>query len=126
MICEWISQMGRGFSGTLWSCDCSTNVPQHERRQRDYQHHSRRHEFLCLSQANGENDQECGQEDIGDVRLEDNVQGAQGQHGSEGGGRDERNLAFGLEEANEATDHEQHDIDPKDRVRVVMHGRKVP
>jgi len=89
-------------------------VPERQRHDSRHEHHSAGHEFLGLDEARGEDREQRDQQDVRDVGLEDDAHRAKAQRDGEGDRHDERDLAFGLEETDEAADDEQDDVDPKD------------
>src|SRR5581483_4236957 len=95
------------------------DVNEGERNGGDDEHEAGGHEFLRFGKAHGENDEERGEEDVVEVRDDDDVDQGEGERGGESYGHDERNLAAGLEEADDATNDEQDGVDPEDESRVV-------
>jgi hypothetical protein len=126
-MAEWISQIGRDGCTTKpltpanyfrAGRQSNVDVAEHQGDKGKDQHQAHRHEFLGLGQAHGEEDQQDQEDDVGDVALKNDSQLAEDQNGREGGRRDERDLAVGLEEPDQAADKQEYDVNPKYGIRA--------
>jgi hypothetical protein len=103
-----------------------SDVPQRQHDERDYQHQPRGHELFGFGQSHGEHDEQQRQQDVRDVGLEYDSHRAEAERSRKCRRQNERNLAFGFEKANQAADHEQKDINPKNGVGEIVHGQSLP
>ena len=96
-------------------------MPQCQRHDGEREHEAGGHEFFGLHPAHRKDNEQRHEDEVGDVRLENNSQGAQRKDDGETDRHVERDVAFGFVITDHAADEEQHDVDPKYGVRQVMH-----
>ena len=89
-------------------------MPQRQRRNGQRQHQAVGHEFFGLRQAQREENEQHGQKDVRGARWGNDADGTENQRRRKGGRSDERRFAAGLEEADQAAGHQQHDVNPED------------
>ena len=83
--------------------------------------------FLVFGEPDREHDQQCCHENVSEVPrgwLRQNS--GYNQRDSKRNRHDQGYLAFGLEEAHQPAHDEQHDVNPEDYFREIVHGERLP
>src|SRR5437660_2825554 len=95
-------------------CNSESQMPKRQRRNGQHQHQAVGHEFFGLRQAQSEENEQHGQNEVRGARWGNDADGAENQRRRKGDRRDERRFAASLEEADQAAGHQQHDVNPED------------
>src|SRR3954449_5929798 len=94
------------------------DMPQSQSDNGNHQHHAGGHKFLGFHQAHGKDDDQSCQENVSNISFKDDVSRTKTEGSGKNGRHDQRDLAFRLDEADEATDNQQNNVNPENSIWV--------
>src|ERR1043166_2407816 len=90
-----------------------SDVPQRQRGKGNHKHQARRHELFGFGQSHAKDHEQQGQQNVGDVRSENDSRSAQAERGGKAHRHDQRNAALAFEKTNQTADDQQDDVNPE-------------